>query len=200
MPNLDNQCNNDALDGRGVTHDCGHNHCRADDNACSNHLVYERYRLQTFDNLWPATAKVDKYVLARNGFYYIGPSDRVQCVYCKIILSSWETDDIVEEEHKKHAPRCPFVNDPSHTSNFPLPYRRLNSSNVHHQGPKHREYAERQIRLMSFESWPNKTRRPTPGELAEAGFFYLGKYFPEMIEEAPRSICGSPLIIKDHHK
>ncbi|CAG2255140.1 BIRC7_8 [Mytilus edulis] len=164
----------DSLDGGGDTHDCGHDHGTGQQNV--DHMKYERYRLGSFDR-WPQSANVDKNQLAANGFYYIGDGtdDRVQCDFCKIILKKWEPGDDIQEEHRKHGPQCPYVNDPTHSGNFPLPFRRLDSINRHHHGPCHREYREREVRFQSFYNWPHPDKRPTPGELADAGFFYLGQ-------------------------
>lgn len=69
---------------------------------------YEKKRLDTFTT-WPKNANVRKEDLARNGFIYLQSNDRVQCVFCRGILSSWDPDDIVAEEHRKHCPECPFA-------------------------------------------------------------------------------------------
>jgi hypothetical protein len=174
----------DSLDS-GDTHDCGHNDGNDNHNHGNSqsvlgnqedHMKYERYRLDSFMS-WPLHQNVDKNDLARHGFYYIGDGtdDRVQCAFCKIILKKWENGDVVEVEHKNFAPRCPFVCDPAYLGNYPGAYRQLPSNNVHHRGPLHREYSDRELRLKSFYNWP-QNQRPTPGELANAGFFYLGKY------------------------
>ena len=69
---------------------------------------YELKRLETFND-WPSNAAVNKNDLARNGFIYLHIKDRVQCVFCRGILSSWEQGDVIENEHKKHCPECPFA-------------------------------------------------------------------------------------------
>lgn len=69
---------------------------------------YEHKRLETFND-WPTNAAVNKNDLARNGFIYLHIKDRVQCVFCRGILSSWEQGDVIEVEHKKHCPECPFA-------------------------------------------------------------------------------------------
>ncbi|KAL4233263.1 hypothetical protein ACF0H5_007947 [Mactra antiquata] len=68
----------------------------------------EIVRLETFYD-WPLNAPVKKEDLARNGFIYTHITDRCQCVFCRGILSSWEEGDVVELEHKKHCPECPFA-------------------------------------------------------------------------------------------
>ena len=69
---------------------------------------HEHKRLETFND-WPSNAPVNKNDLARNGFIYQHIKDRVQCVFCRGILSSWEQGDVIEDEHKKHCPECPFA-------------------------------------------------------------------------------------------
>lgn len=69
---------------------------------------HERKRLETFRQ-WPPNAPVKSTDLARNGFISLQIMDRVQCVFCRAILSKWEQGDVIEEEHKKHCPECPFA-------------------------------------------------------------------------------------------
>ena len=68
----------------------------------------EHKRLETYND-WPNNAPVNKTDLARNGFIYLHINDRVQCVFCRGILSSWEPGDVIEDEHRKHCPECPFA-------------------------------------------------------------------------------------------
>ena len=50
--------------------------------------------------------------LAEAGFYHI-PTDKepdlVRCYVCLKELEGWEPEDDPKKEHKKHAPKCPFV-------------------------------------------------------------------------------------------
>lgn len=78
----------------------------------------ESERLKTFND-WPTYAVVDKEELAKNGFIYLHVNDRVQCVFCRGVLSDWEQGDIVANEHKTHCPECPFAFG-YETSNIPL--------------------------------------------------------------------------------
>lgn len=86
--------------------------------------IYDGYkseakRLETFYD-WPSNAPVRKEDLARNGFIYMHAADRAQCIFCRGVLSSWESGDIVENEHKKHCPECPFAYG-YECGNIPLP-------------------------------------------------------------------------------
>ena len=47
--------------------------------------------------------------MATNGLFYLNHHDLVQCAYCKGVIGYWEDDDVPEIEHRKHYPRCPFV-------------------------------------------------------------------------------------------
>lgn len=68
-------------------------------------LLSEATRIETFRNKWPHKF-IDVNTLAREGFYYVGPLDRVQCIFCKIVLEKWEPKDIVTDEHKRYSPFC----------------------------------------------------------------------------------------------
>ena len=71
-------------------------------------LRHEKLRLDTFYD-WPAGARADPKALAREGLYYTGEEDRVQCVFCRGYMRNWEPTDIPSAEHRKHFPDCPFV-------------------------------------------------------------------------------------------
>ena len=66
-------------------------------------------RLKTFDN-WPKYLSPSRSDLARAGFIYSGKGDKVQCVFCGVILKDWAPGDIPMEEHSRWAEgKCPFV-------------------------------------------------------------------------------------------
>lgn len=73
-------------------------------------LLAEAIRNDTFKKTWP-----HKYIkpskLAKSGFFYVGPFDRVQCVFCKTVLEKWKPNDDVNGEHKRFAPNCPLLMD-----------------------------------------------------------------------------------------
>ena len=77
----------------------------------------EANRLKTFKS-WPLKYICEK-VLAKNGFLYIGVADRVLCNFCKLGLEQWEPNDMVEEEHRKWSPKCPFILG-QQTNNVPI--------------------------------------------------------------------------------
>lgn len=82
-------------------------------------LMSEAIRIETFKrNNWPHKF-IDKSTLAKNGFFYVGPFDRVQCVFCKLILLDWKENDTPEVEHNKFSPCCPIFLDRCE-NNIPL--------------------------------------------------------------------------------
>ena len=73
-------------------------------------LKVESARLATFHD-WPERAAriVDRRDLAKAGLFYTGQSDRVQCAFCRFYLRNWEQGDVPIDEHRRHYPDCPFV-------------------------------------------------------------------------------------------
>jgi Inhibitor of Apoptosis domain len=56
--------------------------------------------------------------LAKDGFYYVGPRDKVRCEFCNLEVYEWETKDRVHEEHMKFNSKCPLHSlGPSSTGN-----------------------------------------------------------------------------------
>jgi baculoviral IAP repeat-containing protein 7/8 len=70
-------------------------------------MRYEKFRVESFKN-WPASY-MDVRDLARNGFYYTGHEDVVECNFCRIRLGRWEAEDEAASQHEKWAPYCPLV-------------------------------------------------------------------------------------------
>ncbi|KAM3934264.1 baculoviral IAP repeat-containing protein 2 isoform 1-T3 [Leptodactylus fuscus] len=125
----------------------------------SNSYMYtEEARLGTYIN-WPLSflAPSD---LAKAGFYYVGPGDKVACFACEGKLNNWEPNDNAMSEHRRHFPNCPFV------SNSARPSLRCSVSNVSMQTTS--------SRLKTFLNWPSRIP-VTPKKLAEAGFYYVGR-------------------------
>ena len=118
----------------------------------------EKARLLTFQ-MWPLTF-LSPTDLAKAGFYYIGPGDRVACFACGGTLSNWEPKDDAMSEHLRHFPRCPFLGNQLQGTS------RYTASNLSMQ-----TYA---ARIKTFCSWPSSV--PVhPEQLARAGFYYVGK-------------------------
>ncbi|XP_077749376.1 baculoviral IAP repeat-containing protein 3 isoform X2 [Canis aureus] len=117
----------------------------------------EEDRLCTFQG-WPLAFPLPS-ALARAGFYYVGPGDRVACFACGGKLSNWEPDDDALSEHLRHFPDCPFVEGQLQAT------VRYTASNLSMQTLA--------ARSRTFCNWP--PRAPVhPEQLASAGFYYMG--------------------------
>ncbi|XP_053241671.1 baculoviral IAP repeat-containing protein 2 isoform X3 [Podarcis raffonei] len=117
----------------------------------------EEDRLHTFES-WPLTF-LSPSSLAKAGFYYIGPADKVACFACGGQLSNWEPKDNAMSEHRRHFPNCPFVEQMCDQTSFTV-------SNMSMQ-----TYV---MRLNTFKSWPAAVPVQPP-RLADAGFYYVGR-------------------------
>ncbi|KAM5183691.1 baculoviral IAP repeat-containing protein 3 isoform 1-T2 [Callospermophilus lateralis] len=117
----------------------------------------EKARLLTYQ-MWPLTF-LSPTELAKAGFYYIGPGDRVACFACGGKLSNWEPKDDAMSEHLRHFPNCPFVeNQFQDTSRYTV-------SNLSMQ--------THAARFKTFFNWPSSVL-VHPEQLASAGFYYVG--------------------------
>ena len=156
----------------------------------------EEDRLKTFSS-W-TTSVVEKNLLAKYGFYYKGSGDCVECIFCKVVISSWDIGDDPLKEHIHWAPSCPLLLNKAH-SNIPL------DSNLADQLPssqfikqikpqpsakenqateqivltgrdkqRHPKFSDSADRLKSYENWPTALNQK-PEKLSEAGLFYLGR-------------------------
>lgn len=147
-------------------------------------FISEYDRLQTF-NHWTRDY-ISKEKLARFGFYFERPVDVVKCIFCKVEIGNWDIGDDPLREHKRWSPQCPLIrNEP--TDNIPIDQNILNESlsrsydicgrqieNATSREINHPDYSSYSNRLETFVDWP-KSVRQRPDDLADAGFFYLGK-------------------------
>ncbi|XP_008106262.1 baculoviral IAP repeat-containing protein 2 isoform X3 [Anolis carolinensis] len=117
----------------------------------------EEARLLTFKT-WPLTF-LSPSSLAKAGFYYIGPADKVACFVCGGHLGNWEPKDNAMSEHRRHFPTCPFVEQTQSQPGFTV-------SNLSMQTYR--------ARVGTFENWP-MTVPVLPQRLADAGFYYVGR-------------------------
>ncbi|XP_055677846.1 E3 ubiquitin-protein ligase XIAP-like [Lutzomyia longipalpis] len=78
-------------------------------------LHIERNRLKSFHS-WRGMA--DKHELARQGFYFTGIDDVVQCIFCRTQFSNWQPESDILEAHATPG-RCPFLRG-FETANVPL--------------------------------------------------------------------------------
>ncbi|CAO2636187.1 Baculoviral IAP repeat-containing protein 3 [Lemmus lemmus] len=117
----------------------------------------EKARLLTYQT-WPLSF-LSPAELARAGFYYVGPGDRVACFACGGKLSNWEPKDDAMSEHRRHFPNCPFLKDSSQSAS------RYTVSNLSMQTLT--------ARARTFFNWPSSAL-VHPQQLASAGFYYTG--------------------------
>lgn len=73
-----------------------------------NELYREDARLKTFEQKWPHNYLSPR-VLAKTGFYFIGPVDQVKCYFCKVEIGHWESEDNEVTEHTRWSPNCPLL-------------------------------------------------------------------------------------------
>ncbi|XP_072270515.1 baculoviral IAP repeat-containing protein 7 isoform X1 [Pyxicephalus adspersus] len=145
----------------------------------------EMRRLVSFRD-WPCPGIVSPQQLARAGFFYLGPGDRVQCFCCRGILRSWEPGDQPCTEHRKYFPACPFIQGRD-VGNLPLAgatdsvdgqilaqLQRMPEGEEEDWQAVYPELLEERQRLGTFHNWPQYTG-VTPEQLARAGFFYTGQ-------------------------
>jgi baculoviral IAP repeat-containing protein 2/3 len=122
----------------------------------------EKARLLTYET-WPLSF-LSPAKLAKAGFYYIGPGDRVACFACDGKLSNWERKDDAMSEHQRHFPSCPFLKDLGQSAS------RYTVSNLSMQ--------THAARIRTFSNWPSSALVHSQ-ELASAGFYYTGKKHSE---------------------
>ncbi|XP_021444554.2 baculoviral IAP repeat-containing protein 7 isoform X1 [Oncorhynchus mykiss] len=149
----------------------------------------EEERIRTFEN-WRRDTPVTAGNLARAGFYFLGPEDKVQCFCCGGILRYWVHGDSPIVEHKRHFPTCSFVLGRA-VGNIPLSVvsrspsdsvdgqllSQLQRMTVDDQGTAGQAvYPEMELeesRLTTFHNW-HTGAAVQPNVLARAGFFYTG--------------------------
>ncbi|XP_040832798.1 baculoviral IAP repeat-containing protein 2 [Ochotona curzoniae] len=117
----------------------------------------EEARFLTY-HMWPLSF-LSPSELARAGFYYVGPGDRVACFACGGQLSNWEPKDDAMAEHRRHFPKCPFLENSLEALRFSI-------SNLSMQ--------THASRMRTFMYWP-ASAPVRPEQLASAGFYYVGR-------------------------
>lgn len=160
-------------------------------------LYQEKYRLSTFTSDWPH-AYISPNILAKTGFYFIGPYDRVMCHFCKVEVNAWEMGDNEVTEHVRWSIDCPLLQQRK-TDNVPLepisdymkliaPIRESRDQTRRYimgalvetpmsffrKDPDFPEFKSHLTRLETFTEWPNP-KIQCPNQLSEAGFFYTQK-------------------------
>lgn len=130
-------------------------------------------RLDTFNEWspdWPVLPKA----LAKDGFYCLKTGDRVKCIFCNLVLKNWEQGDIVNEEHKKFNPCCPFLLK-RNVGNEPITPEPGKSSGNVKSVPRFPEYSKPAAREGSFRYMPPSMKQSVD-DLVQAGFYYMGMF------------------------
>lgn len=96
----------------------GINHLSAQMSTSLEQMRFEEQRLKTFQCDWPHSS-IRPRVLAKTGFYYIGPVDQVRCYFCGVKVSRWEQGDDEVGEHSRWSPSCMLLKR-ADTTNVPL--------------------------------------------------------------------------------
>lgn len=167
-------------------------HRMMDDGTAMLHILEEPQmrregeRIQTFQD-WPEDAPVTSRELAKAGFFFLGPGDKVQCFCCGGILRRWVEGDSPVAEHKRHFPTCSFILGRA-VGNIPLQggssdsvdgqlLSQLQRMTMDDQGTAgqavYPEMEAEDSRLTTFHNWPTEAS-VQPDVLARAGFFYTG--------------------------
>lgn len=87
-------------------------------NSMSTDMCCEELRVKTFDERWPHTF-LEPRILAKTGFYFIGPYDQLKCYFCKVEVGRWENGDNEVTEHIRWSPNCPLLKR-RETTNVPI--------------------------------------------------------------------------------
>ncbi|XP_052810191.1 baculoviral IAP repeat-containing protein 7-B-like [Mya arenaria] len=146
--------------------------CSTDDYTKRLLLKSEKMRLKTYGK-WPKSAPVKPEELAREGFYYIGQEDHAKCIFCNLILKSWEKGDRVRSEHEKFNSMCPFLVD-QNVGNVPLHTAGGRRSRHYSGQAKFPEYSKPAAREETFRKCSPGVFQISTDLLVEAGFYYTG--------------------------
>ena len=71
-------------------------------------MASEAERRRTFAH-WPKESIVKAYDCAKEGFYYTGNADRVQCAFCGGVISNWQRGDVPGIMHRTRSKYCNMV-------------------------------------------------------------------------------------------
>jgi hypothetical protein len=119
--------------------------CVSAGRATDPSMKHELLRLDTFSK-WPIDDSVSRQLLARDGFYYIGTADKVQCAFCNGVLCDWVKGDYPNFEHEKHFPDCLFVRGQS-VGNVPIATDSDEDPSNHQTVPAGLETCEELLRI-----------------------------------------------------
>ncbi|KAF4795764.1 baculoviral IAP repeat containing 7 [Turdus rufiventris] len=147
-------------------------------------------RLGTFRQ-WPQDAPVSAQALVEAGFFYVGPTDEVQCFCCGGVLTEWRRGDCPLRAHLTYFPSCEYLNEERVGIQEVLSSLQDVLDAVDGQilsvlqgvgreepalpnDPEYPDMETEEMRLSTFENWPQDST-VEPEHLARAGFFYTGE-------------------------
>lgn len=147
-------------------------------------------RLGTFRQ-WPHDAPVSAQALAEAGFFYVGPTDEVQCFCCGGVLTEWRRGDCPLRAHLTYFPSCDYLSEEYVGIQEVLSSLQDVLDAVDGQilsvlqgvgreepalpnDPEYPDMETEEMRLSTFENWPQDST-VDPEHLARAGFFYTGR-------------------------
>ncbi|NXQ35323.1 BIR7B protein, partial [Alaudala cheleensis] len=146
-------------------------------------------RLRTFQQ-WPRTAPVSARDLVEAGFYYVGPTDEVQCFCCGGVLKDWRPGDCPMVEHLNFFPSCKYLRGEDVGNREVLSLQEIfdtvdgqllsvlqgivSEDTALPNEPEYPDMVTEEMRLSTFENWPQNSNMQ-PEQLARAGFFYTGQ-------------------------
>ncbi|XP_041434513.1 uncharacterized protein LOC121398946 isoform X2 [Xenopus laevis] len=114
--------------------------------------------------------------LAREGYNYVGPGDRVQCFSCEGELEAWERWDVPLTRHRHSFPDCPYVRElrasRGHTEDQ---YQLAHFSHLNNPLEKPLEdMSDEYSRLETYRGHSIHFLHIKPLQLAQAGFYFVG--------------------------
>lgn len=106
--------------------------------------------------------------LAYAGFIYVGPGDKVKCVFCYLIIDKWLPGEVPFKKHLNLKPDCPHI---EYLQEKNENQQEINLGIITPTTPAQPDYQHLDARKKTFENWP--CNHPlSPNDLAMAGFFY----------------------------
>ncbi|GIY77290.1 baculoviral IAP repeat-containing protein 2 [Caerostris darwini] len=139
-----------------------------------NELKDEKERLETFRG-WPNRYPLPEQLI-EYGFIYIHSADRVQCVFCKVVLHDWKLDHKPLQRHAETSPNCPFLRG-LNVGNIPLQEKynivRLYRWHDCKRWETSSDMNEASKRLDSFQNWPHHIYLDK-NEFVHSGLYFTG--------------------------
>ncbi|XP_067945605.1 baculoviral IAP repeat-containing protein 7-B-like [Watersipora subatra] len=142
----------------------------------------ESVRQDSFFKHWPIERRIKANDCAKEGFYYTGVADRVQCAFCGGVLKNWIDGDTPVDLHERFFSFCPFIQGQS--ENVPadgsyrgsgLMYETLASPSAQNQQPGAGglQFENLDLRRQTYAGYPEDANVDAE-DLCAAGFCYNG--------------------------